>query len=93
MNGKFDLLMKGAAFTCKLKRRSFAKFIGRHLSQGLFLIKLQVSACHFIKRDALAQMFSCEFCEIFKSNVFTEDLRETASLLKVFEKQLAESLI
>ena len=28
-------------------------------------------ACNFIKkRDALAQLFSCEFCEIFKNIVF-----------------------
>ena len=30
-----------------------------------FLIKLQ--ACNFIKKETLAQVFSCEFCEIFKN--------------------------
>ena len=39
-----------------------------------FSIKLQAEACNFIKKEALAQMFSCEFCEIFKSTVFTENL-------------------
>ena len=29
-----------------------------------FLIKLQASACNFIKKATLAQVFSCEFCEI-----------------------------
>ena len=29
-----------------------------------FLIKLQ--ACNFIKKETLAQVFSCEFCEISK---------------------------
>ena len=24
-------------------------------------------ACNFIKKDTLAQVFSCEFCEIFKN--------------------------
>ena len=33
-----------------------------------FLIKLQV-ACNFIKKEALALVFSCEFCKIFK-NIF-----------------------
>ena len=33
------------------------------------LIKLQASVCNFIKRETLAQVFSCEFCEIFK-NIF-----------------------
>ena len=28
--------------------------------------------CNFIKREALAQVFSCEFCEISKSTFFTE---------------------
>ena len=32
-----------------------------------FLIKLQGSACNFIKKDTLTQVFSCEFCEIFKN--------------------------
>ena len=31
-----------------------------------FLIKLQASACNFIKRETLAQIFSGEFCQIFK---------------------------
>ena len=31
-----------------------------------FLIKLQGSACNVIKKETLAQVFSCEFCEIFK---------------------------
>ena len=35
-----------------------------------FLIKLQVSACNFIKKETLAQVFSCEFCEISK-NIFS----------------------
>ena len=53
---------------CSLNRRSpevyckkgvlknFAKFTGKHLCQSLFF-----------KKETLAQMFSCEFCKIFKS--------------------------
>ena len=44
-----------------------------------FLIKLQFEACNFIKKETLAQVFSCEFCEIYKSNFSTEQLRVTAS--------------
>ena len=40
-----------------------------------FLIKLQASACNFIKRETLAQVLFCEFCEIFKNLFFTELLR------------------
>ena len=45
-----------------------------------FLIKLQAEACNFIKKETLAQMFSCDFCEISKNTFFTEHLWATASL-------------
>ena len=32
-----------------------------------FLIKLQDSACIFIKKETLAQLFSSKFCEISKN--------------------------
>ena len=41
-------------------------------------------ACSFIKKETLAQVFSCEFCKTFKSTFFTEHLREIASILDVF---------
>ena len=40
-----------------------------------FLIKLQSSACNFIKKETLVQVFSCEFCEISQNNFFTEHLQ------------------
>ena len=33
-----------------------------------FLIKLQASACNFVKRDILAQVFFSEFCKIWAWN-------------------------
>ena len=48
--------------------RNFAKFTGKHLCQSLFF-----------KKEALAQMFSCEFWEISKNTFFTEHLWTTAS--------------
>ena len=42
-----------------------------------FLIKLQ--ALNFIKNETLAQVFSCEFCEISKNTFLAEHLRVTAS--------------
>ena len=44
-----------------------------------FLIQLQASACNFIKKETLAQVCSCEFCEISKNTFFTEYLRAAAS--------------
>ena len=35
-----------------------------------FKIKLQVSDFKFIKKELLAQVFSCEFCEISKNTFF-----------------------
>ena len=37
--------------------------------------------CNFIKKETLAQVFSCEFCEISKNNFFTERLWATASVV------------
>ena len=36
-----------------------------------FLIKLQASACNVIKKETLAQVFSCEFYKISKNTFFT----------------------
>ena len=36
--------------------------------------------CNFIKKEALAQVFSCEFCEISKNTFFTGNLRANASV-------------
>ena len=34
----------------------------------------KVFVCNFIKKDTLAQVFSCEFCKISKNTLFTEHL-------------------
>ena len=64
---------RGSQRRCSLRKgvfRSFTRFTGKHLSQSLFLIKLLVSACNFIKKGALAKLFSCEFCESSKNTFF-----------------------
>ena len=43
--------------------RNFAKFIGNRLCQCLYFNKV----AGFIKIETLAQVFSCEFCEISKN--------------------------
>ena len=65
--------------------RNFAKFTGKHLCQSLFCNKVagleisqnsqentcaKVSFLNFIKKETLAQVFSCEFREISK-NIFS----------------------
>ena len=54
--------------------RNFAKFTGKHLCQSLSGV-----ACNFIKKETLAQMFFCEFCEISKNNFFYRALLVAAS--------------
>ena len=51
-----------------------------------FLIKSQGSACNFIKKEALGQMFSCKYCEISKITFLTEHLRASAFVLNVLTK-------
>ena len=50
--------------------RNFGEFTGKHLCHSLFFNKVAGSACNFIKKETLAQVFSCEFCEIPKNTFF-----------------------
>ena len=50
--------------------RNFEKFTGKHLCQSLIFNKVAGAACNLIKKETLAQVFSCEFCEISK-NIFS----------------------
>ena len=50
--------------------RNFAKFTGKNLCQSLFFNKVADAACNFIQTETLAQVFSCEFCEISKNASF-----------------------
>ena len=45
--------------------KNFTKFTGKHRCQSLFFSKV-------IKKETLAQVFSCELCEIFK-NIFLQN--------------------
>ena len=46
-------------------------------------------ACNFIKKETLAQVFSCEFCDISKNTFFTEHLRTTASDCRSSHSQMS----
>ena len=69
---------------CSIKKdalKIFAKFIEKHVCQILFFNKVAVlrpEPCNFVKKETLAQVFFCEFCEIFKITSFTEHLCVTA---------------
>ena len=55
--------------------RNFTKFTGKHLYQSLLFNKVEGQACNFIKKEALAQVLSCEICETSKNTFSTEHLR------------------
>ena len=50
-------------------------------ARASFLIKLQAEAeaCNFINNKTLAQVFTCEFCEISINTFFTEHPSATVS--------------
>ena len=60
-------------FCKKCVLRNFAKFTKKKTicARVFFSIKLQAKANNFIKKETLTQMFSCEFCKIFK-NIFSD---------------------
>ena len=63
--GWSDVLFRSSHRRCSVRKgflRKFAKFTGKNLCQSLFFIK-----------ETLAQVFSCEFCEL--SKFLTEHLR------------------
>ena len=60
-------------FCKKCVLRNFTKLTGKHLCQSLFFNKV-AGACNFIEKETLAQVFSCEFCEISKNTFFIEQL-------------------
>ena len=75
---------------CSIKKvflKKFRKIHRKNLCQSLFLIKLQTEICNFTKKETLAQVFSCEFCEISKSTFSYRTLpvaTSTSSLPKQF---------
>ena len=58
-----------------------------------FLIKLQAEACNFIKKETVAQVFSCEFCEIFQNTFFIEHLRWLPPTMTVISNKLKKYFI
>ena len=58
--------------------KNFAKLTEKHLLRSLFLISFKTTV--FFQNETPTQVFSSEFCETFKNNIFTEHPRTTASV-------------
>ena len=44
-------------------------------------------ACNFIKKETTAEVFSCDFCEIFK-NIFTIEKPPVAASVKIYQLKI-----
>ena len=84
VQGHFIKLQKQPPEVILLKKVSSYRFRKIHKKTPVPVIKLKAKAFNFIKREALAQMFSCEFYEISKNTCFTKHLRTTASKTLTF---------
>ena len=64
---------KGRHWGCSVRTgvlTNFAKIHRKTPVSEFLLMKLQDSVCNFIKKETLAQVFSCEICEISKNTCF-----------------------
>ena len=67
--------------------RNFTEFTGKHLCQSLFFNKVAfLRLATLLKKETLAQVFFCKFCEISKNIFFTEHVRTTAFANKMLDK-------
>ena len=74
----FQAFLEAVVQRCSVKKvvlRNFAKVTGKRQYQSLFFNK----ACNFIKKETLAQVFSCEFCEISRNTFLHRTLLVAAS--------------
>ena len=65
-------------------QRYYDKFCRIHkktsVPESLFLAKLNLQTCSFIKNEALVQVFSCEFCKIRKNKTSASDYNSICKL-------------
>ena len=66
---------------------NFAYFVGKNFLESVFN-KVAVVKWNSIRKETLAQVFSCHFFEVFKSTFFTKHLRATASVVQLFSQHL-----
>ena len=66
--------------------RNFAKFTEKHLCQSLFFNKVVgLRPDTLLKKETLAQVFSCEFCEISKNTFFYRTPPVDASVVMIVD--------
>ena len=72
---------------CVLQKKVFLKISQisqkKHLCWSLFLIKLQAFRAATLLKEILTQVFSCEYCKIFKNTYSEEYLRTTTCISEI----------
>ena len=61
--------------------KNVAEFTKKTCDTVSYLIIFQASTCSLFKKETLLEVFSCEFCEIFKNTVFTEHIGAITSAI------------
>ena len=79
------ILPEAVVWRCSVKKvfLKIHKINRKHLCQSLFFSKaadLRPEVCNLIKKETLAQVFSCEICEILKNTFFYRRLLVAASI-------------
>ena len=67
----------------------FAKFTRKQMCQSSFFNKVAGQAFNFIKKETVAQMFSCKLCKISKNIFFYKTSLVAASVITLAIKALA----
>ena len=63
-------------FTYAFVLKIFSKLTGKHQCRSLAFNKVVgLRPATVLKKETVAQVFSCKFCEIFMNNFFTDDLQ------------------
>ena len=94
---KTEAISRSEVFCEKGAPKNFAKFTRKHLCQSLFLINCR-PVCSFIKKETLAQAFSCQLFEIFKSTssyktpLVAASVRSFFSILLTYASPLPQNI-
>ena len=78
-----------ASQRCSVKKvvlKDFAKFTGKHLY-------FRPQAYKFLQKETLAEVFYCEFCEIFKNPFLYRTALVATIKNSEFKKSLVESMV
>ena len=61
-------------------KAKYLQHVKLEIKKNLKNLKSQAEACNFIKKEALAKVFSCKFCEISKNTFFYRTSPAAASV-------------